>query len=176
MTISPVISTLPSRVRDEATADWVVAYIQARYRAALHQSLLEEIEKSGLSQTQIAKRAKMGADQLSRILGFPRNIEADTYARLFYAIADKEPAVAAAKPSAAVAAQPLLKRSEETNLGVALWPMINPAAQGNLDNSPKSILRLISYQSDGQMGSDMSTPIMYGYDHPNSTSPSRSPS
>lgn len=91
MTISPRISMLSAPIDDEPITRGTLAYLRARYRGNVHSLILEELERSGIANARLARRLRMDAGQLSRLLGTPSNMSLDTVCDLLFAIAGKEP-------------------------------------------------------------------------------------
>lgn len=65
------------------------AFIEARNRGQLHQLLLGEFVKSGMSQAELARRSGKPRETISRVLGHPTNLEINTASKLLYAISGK---------------------------------------------------------------------------------------
>jgi transcriptional regulator with XRE-family HTH domain len=65
------------------------AFIEARNRGQLHQLLLAEFVKSGMSQAELARRSGKPRETISRVLGHPTNLEINTASKLLYAISGK---------------------------------------------------------------------------------------
>lgn len=91
MTISRRITALPVPTGDQRIARGTLAYMRARYQTNVHSLVLEELERSGLTNAQLARRLGMDPAQLNRLLGNPSNMTLDTLADLLFAIAGKEP-------------------------------------------------------------------------------------
>ena len=62
------------------------AYIAARNRQSLYNLIVREFQKSGLTQTDLAKRLGKTTDLVCRWLSRPRNLETDTASTLLFAI------------------------------------------------------------------------------------------
>ena len=68
-----------------------LAYLRARYKGNVHNVVLDEFEKSGISKAEIARRLGMRPEQITRLLASPSNMTLDTLSNLLFAIAGKEP-------------------------------------------------------------------------------------
>jgi hypothetical protein len=69
-----------------------LAYMRQRNRGRVYSVVIDEFEKIGISQTDLAGRLHKGTDQISRWLGSPGNWTLDTVSDLFFAISGGEPA------------------------------------------------------------------------------------
>ncbi len=69
-----------------------LAYMRQRNRGRVYSAVIDEFEKSGISQADLAGRLHKGTDQISRWLGSPGNWTLDTVSDLFFAISSGEPA------------------------------------------------------------------------------------
>ena len=69
-----------------------LGYMRQRNRGRVYSAVIEEFEKSGITQTDLAARLRKGTDQISRWLGSPGNWTLDTVSDLFFAISGGEPA------------------------------------------------------------------------------------
>src|ERR1700693_3422620 len=67
-----------------------LAYMRQRNRGRVYSVVIDEFEKSGISQTDLASRLHKGTDQISRWLGSPGNWTLDTVSDLFFAISGGE--------------------------------------------------------------------------------------
>jgi hypothetical protein len=64
--------------------------MRQRNRGRVYSVVIDEFEKSGISQTDLASRLHKGTDQISRWLGSPGNWTLDTVSDLFFAISGGE--------------------------------------------------------------------------------------
>ena len=68
-----------------------LGYMRQRNRGRVYSAVIDEFEKSGISQTDLACRLHKGTEQISRWLGSPGNWTLDTVSDLFFAISGGEP-------------------------------------------------------------------------------------
>src|SRR5262249_39772289 len=66
-------------------------YFQARNKRNAYDIVMEEFEKSGLSQADLARRLGKGTDLVCRLLGGPGNWTLDTLSDLLFAISGATP-------------------------------------------------------------------------------------
>lgn len=66
-------------------------YFRARNQQRVHSLLLEEFEQSGLTQAELARRARKRTDVICRLLGEPSNLTLDTISDLVFAMRGGEP-------------------------------------------------------------------------------------
>ena len=85
MPISPGRFALSSHIA-EPIPEGTLGYIRARSKRRLFTVLLEEFEKAGITQAELARRLNMDRSLVSRYLGSPSNWEYETLCDLFYAI------------------------------------------------------------------------------------------
>lgn len=78
--------TLSSPKGDEAIASSAFGYLRGRHKSKLFDLLVEEFEKSGISQSTLASRMRKDPATISRWLGAPCNLEGDTVSDLLWAI------------------------------------------------------------------------------------------
>jgi hypothetical protein len=64
-----------------------LSYIRSHTKAKVLTTILEELERSGVSQTELAKRIDKDEAQVSRFLGSPSNSTLDTVSDFLYGIA-----------------------------------------------------------------------------------------
>jgi hypothetical protein len=75
-----------------------LAYFRQRNRGLAYSIVINEFEKSGISQADLAARLHKGADQISRCLGSPGNWTMDTYSDLLFAISGGAPTYGVSYP------------------------------------------------------------------------------
>jgi transcriptional regulator with XRE-family HTH domain len=75
-----------------------LAYICARHRQRQYDLVIREFKKSGLTQKQLADRLGSTPDVISRLFARPSNWEADTFARLMFAISGAVPSYGVTYP------------------------------------------------------------------------------
>ena len=81
----------PSRPTGQEPIDSAtLAYFRQRNRGRVYSVVIDELEKSGISQTDLACRLHKGTDQVCRWLGSPGNWTLDTVSDLFFAISGGE--------------------------------------------------------------------------------------
>ena len=83
MTTSPTTTKSVDNSEDRISRGQL-AYVCARNQSQAHSLLIEAIKASGLSQKQLARRTGIDEATVSRILRRPRNIELNTFSKLFY--------------------------------------------------------------------------------------------
>lgn len=71
-------------------APWELAYFEARNRSRVHELVLNEFQKSGMSQADLARRLNKQPAVISRLLGAPGNWGLDTISDLLFAISGAE--------------------------------------------------------------------------------------
>ena len=69
---------------------WQLAYFQARNRSRVHELVLNEFRRSGISQADLARRMHKRPEVVSRLLGAPGNWGLDTISDLLFAISGGE--------------------------------------------------------------------------------------
>ena len=74
------------------------AYFRARNQHRLHALILDEFERSGLTQAQLARRARKRVEVVCRLLGEPSNLTADTVSDLVFAMRGGEPEYSVGHP------------------------------------------------------------------------------
>jgi hypothetical protein len=80
-----------SEPKDDKRIDTATfAYFRARNKARLYDVVLEEFQKSGISQVCLARRMGKRPEVVNRILSAPGNWEQDTVSDLLYAISGAE--------------------------------------------------------------------------------------
>lgn len=85
MTISTT-SDLYNPRDGERVPSTTLTYLRTRNKMKLFNLVVEEFERSGISQAELAARLGKGPDRISRLLGAPGNWEADTISDLLFAI------------------------------------------------------------------------------------------
>ncbi|MGH7046927.1 MAG: hypothetical protein ACREE2_11145 [Stellaceae bacterium] len=70
---------------------WELAYFQARNRSRVHDLVLDQFQKSGINQADLARRMNKRPEVISRLLGAPGNWGLDTISDLLFAISGAEP-------------------------------------------------------------------------------------
>ena len=90
MNTSPTLS-LSNPVDDEEVPLGTLAYMRARYRGRMHEVVLEEFRKSGITQATLARRLGVAPEIISRRLGAPGNWRMDTVSDLLFGISGAEP-------------------------------------------------------------------------------------
>jgi hypothetical protein len=68
-----------------------LSYFRQRNKGRVYDLVIEEFERSGITQADLAVRLGKGADQISRWLGSPGNWTLDTESDLLFAISGAEP-------------------------------------------------------------------------------------
>lgn len=89
MTTSPTLSPF-SPTGTGAIPAWEFAYFQARNRSRVHDLVLNEFKKSGLTQAELARRMNKRPDVVCRLIGAPGNWGLDTLSDLLFAISHAE--------------------------------------------------------------------------------------
>jgi len=90
MTTFPAISGLSEPVDGDRIPVATVSYITARNRRHLFEMIQTEFVKSGITQAQLCARMGKGSDRISRLLGQPANLTADTAAEILFAMSGGE--------------------------------------------------------------------------------------
>jgi hypothetical protein len=90
MTMFPTISGLSVPHDSAKIPGATVSYVQARNRRHLFNFIQAEFKKSGITRAQLGARTGKGSDRISRLLGQPGNLTADTSAELLFAISGAE--------------------------------------------------------------------------------------
>ena len=85
MPTSPNRSALSEHSR-EPIQGGTLGYIRARAKRRMFTFLIEQFEKSGISQAQLSRRLNMDRARVSKYLGTPSNWEFETLCDLFFAI------------------------------------------------------------------------------------------
>ena len=104
----------------EKISSGTLAYIRARNKNALYNLIIREFKKSGLTQTDLAKRMGRTADVVCRLLGRPTNMEIDTASDFLFAICGAAFRFETHRPQAAMAepkwidVNPLSRRVDTT--------------------------------------------------------------
>src|SRR4051794_1594977 len=93
-------SSLFSPTGDDEIPLGTLAYMRARYRGRMHELVLEEFRKSGISQATLARRLNTAPELISRRLGSPGNWRMDTVSDLLFAMSGAEPVKGAVYPLA----------------------------------------------------------------------------
>jgi hypothetical protein len=83
---------LSKPTNDDRVPVGTLAYFQARNRARIYDTVINEFERSGITQATLAKRMGKGADWVCRLLGAPGNWTLDTVSDLLFAIPGGEAA------------------------------------------------------------------------------------
>jgi hypothetical protein len=78
-----------------------LGYVRARNRQRAYDLVVRELKKSGITQSELARRLGKGQDAVSRLLSRPGNWELDTLSDLLFAISGSVPRFAADDPLAA---------------------------------------------------------------------------
>lgn len=86
MNTSPSTFVLSKPTGEERLPNGVLEYINTRNRLRLFGVVQHEFLKSGITQTQIARRTGRTTAQISHLLGAPGNWTADTASTLIFAI------------------------------------------------------------------------------------------
>jgi hypothetical protein len=84
------ISTLSKPTGANRIEPWQLAYFQARNRSRVHELVLLEFAKSGITQADLARRLNKQPAVISRLLGAPGNWGIDTVSDLLFAISGAE--------------------------------------------------------------------------------------
>jgi|GEM_PF-2029745 len=84
-------SSLSNPVGDEEIPLGTLAYMRARYKGRMHEVVLEEFRKSGITQATLARRLGVAPEIISRRLGAPGNWRMDTASDLLFGISGAEP-------------------------------------------------------------------------------------
>jgi hypothetical protein len=85
MTTSPT-SSLSKPTSDDRISAGTLAYLRARNKARLYEEVLGEFEKSGLTQSQLARRLGKRPEVVSRFLSAPGNWEIDSISDYVFAM------------------------------------------------------------------------------------------
>jgi hypothetical protein len=92
MTISQTTNKWLNRPDNpERTSLDAEAYMRARNQSLAHQMILAEFKRSGISQTELAKRTGKGTDVISRLIGRPGNWTLNTLSDLLFAMSAAAP-------------------------------------------------------------------------------------
>jgi len=83
-------STLSEPAGDGRVSQGTLAYFQTRNRTRLHDIVLSEFEKSGISQATLARRLGKRPEVVSRFLSAPGNWEVDSVSDYLFAISGAE--------------------------------------------------------------------------------------
>jgi hypothetical protein len=148
MRISPT-TNLSEPAGAERVSEGTLAYFRARNRRRLYQLVVDEFERSGLSQADLARRLGKGTDLVCRWLGSPGNWTADTVSDLLFATSSAEPTYSLRYPLASSAATP--KLSDSSTAGGEGAKTIGGAAQSTTSNvsaTSSVIVPLISPEID----------------------------
>ena len=86
MTTSQTTSALIEPAGEDPIPQGTLGYMSSRGRLKLHQAVLREFRKSGISQATLARRLRKKPEVISRLLASPGNWTADTAAQLLFAI------------------------------------------------------------------------------------------
>jgi hypothetical protein len=78
-----------------------LGYVRARNRQRAYDLVVRELKKSGITQSELARRLGKGQDAVSRLLSRPGNWELDTLSDLLFAISGSVPRFSADDPLAA---------------------------------------------------------------------------
>lgn len=89
MTISQ-ITDLHEPVSGERVPLGCLGYFRARNKYRVFSLVMQELDKSGISQAELARRLGKGADQISRYLAGPGNWTLDTLSDFLFAISGAE--------------------------------------------------------------------------------------
>jgi transcriptional regulator with XRE-family HTH domain len=90
MSISHPISRMCPPVPGEKVPGATFSYFNARNRRRIFNFLIDELKKSGITRTELATRTGKSLALISRLLGQPSNLTADTAAELLFAISGGE--------------------------------------------------------------------------------------
>lgn len=86
-------TTMPSKpTGDDRVPEWVLGYFRTRNRHRAYSMVVDEFEKSGISQATLARRLGKGTDAICRWLSSPGNWTLDTVSDLMFATSGSEPA------------------------------------------------------------------------------------
>lgn len=88
MTISKRISK--SAKHSKPPEPGMLSYMRARHRANVHELVLGEFEKEGMSRAELARRLDKAPEQVTRLLAAPGNWTLDTVSDLLFAISGGE--------------------------------------------------------------------------------------
>ena len=91
MTMSPKTSTLVEPAGEGSIPLGTLGYFRARNRGRVHDLVLREFERAGISRATLARRLKKRPEVVTRMLGGPGNWTLDTVSDLLFAIAGGEP-------------------------------------------------------------------------------------
>lgn len=86
MSTSQIMPGLSEPVGSDKISQGTLAYICARNRQRQYDIVIREFKKSGITQKELADRLGSTPDVVSRLLARPGNWEADTFAKLMFAI------------------------------------------------------------------------------------------
>jgi hypothetical protein len=115
---------------DERVPTGTFGYFSARNRFHAHDLVLNEFEKSGISQATLARRMGCGTDQVNRYISAPGNWTLDTYSKLLYAISGGQPEYSMGYPL----------QAHQRNLTQPVWfaPFANTASS-NITTNEQSV-------------------------------------
>jgi hypothetical protein len=98
VTTSPVTSFLSKPTGKDRINIGILAYMRERNRGRAYNLVLDEFERSGISQATLASRLGKAPEIISRWLGTPGNWTQDTFSDLLYAISGSEPEYSLHRP------------------------------------------------------------------------------
>jgi hypothetical protein len=98
VTTSPVTSFLSEPTGKDRINIGVLSYMRERNRGRAYNLVLDEFERSGISQAMLASRLGKAPEIISRWLGTPGNWTQDTFSDLLYAISGSEPVYSSHHP------------------------------------------------------------------------------
>lgn len=98
MSISQTTNWLNRPDNPERTSLDAEAYMRSRNQSLAHQMILAEFKKSGINQTELAKRTGKGTDIISRLIGRPGNWTLNTLSDLLFAMSGAAPSYSVSYP------------------------------------------------------------------------------
>jgi hypothetical protein len=91
-------TTLSKPTDDERVPIGTLAYFQARNRARLYETVINEFERSNISQATLARRLGKRPEVVSRFLAAPGNWEIDSVSDYLFAMSGAETEYAISQP------------------------------------------------------------------------------
>jgi hypothetical protein len=140
MTTSPIISYPYSPTYRERINVGILAYMRERHRGRAYSVVIDEFERSGISQAILAARLGKAPEVISRWLSTPGNWTLDTESDLLFGISGSEPACGVNHPLAN-------SQSGIVDPHRSTTPIASPATPAPLQYEGK-ILDAIPYHDD----------------------------
>lgn len=134
-----------------------LGYMRQRNRGRVYSAVIDEFDKSGITQTDLAARLGKGTDQISRWLGSPGNWTLDTVSDLFFAISGGEPVYNVQRPlELPVTKESSLEFTTPVAYGEAL-PHDSSYIRGTISPPTCTMPTAVNFQGSGS--SSVATPI-----------------